>query len=197
MGPVGGVDAVGCVSRIGGQVRVVSSTEWAERISKLDDETLAMLVSVIREEQRGRALAIGDPDAVADSAFTIGFDRTGLARDPWLVDGVVICPGGKVHRSKMAHRCRFVHVTDGSWEGWVWEHFDSVIDLVRYPAGFGDGTMQSMTLIPAVDGIELDVVTSKATTAGHAREKVSSFRVERGELVSIPTSGRNTPQGHR
>ena len=139
----------------------------------------------VRQLQIERAIVAGDLDAVIARAFEVGFGRDGLGVQPWVetvgVDGaVVICPGGLVSKSRTSHRCRFISVDDV----WVWDSGLLMREDKRSSPGVEEG-FRAIAIIPAVDGVELDVVTGRARTGGHSVEHVVSYEIRGGELVEV------------
>ncbi|MFV0317103.1 MAG: hypothetical protein ACK5O2_09110, partial [Microthrixaceae bacterium] len=100
--------------------------------------------------------------------------------------GLLVCPGAKIHRSKANHRCRFVAVGDT----WVWDAADRVVDELRRLPNDRD-SIQTVTVLAAVDGLVIEVVTSKATGGRHERQSAVAYEVRGGEL--LPTALRSTP----
>jgi hypothetical protein len=144
------------------------------------DFELGELAAAIRYEQQQRAIAAVDPDALVEDGFSRGFSRQGEPCRPWLMSGVLVCPGGLRETSRLSHRCAFVSV-DGSW---VWET-DSLADVVRHVTGRAH-EVRSVTLVPAYDGMELDFVKAKTRNGVHEVVQVLRFRVEGASLVEIP-----------
>ena len=169
------------------------SEELARLVAGLDRQELSDLATLVRDEQRRRALAAEDLDAVVADAFERGFDGRGMAVDPWVTPGgLLVCPGSKIHRSKQAHRCRFVAVGDA----WVWEAAERVTDELRRLPDRSD-SIQTVTLLAAVDGLVVDVVTSKASGGAHTRESAVAFEVRAGELESVAPTSSATSHGRR
>jgi hypothetical protein len=139
----------------------------------------------VRQVQIERAIMAGDLDTVLAQAFEVGFGRDGLGVNPWVarigVDGdVVICPGTLISKSRTSHRCRFISVDDV----WVWDSGLLMREDKRSAPGIEDG-FRAIAVIPLIDGTEIDVVTGRARTGGHAVEHVTSFEVRAGELVEV------------
>ncbi|HSJ90936.1 MAG TPA: hypothetical protein VK917_02645 [Ilumatobacter sp.] len=134
----------------------------------------------VRQVQIERAIDSGDHDAIIARAFEIGFGRDGLGVLPWVDGDVIVCPGGLVSKSRTSHRCRFVSVDDL----WVWDSGLLLREDKRSSPGVADG-FRAVALIPVVDGSELDVVSGRARSGGHAVEHVVSYEVRVGELVEV------------
>ncbi len=159
-------------------------------LGTLSDEQLWDFAASVREEQRRRSLAAGDLDAIVSDAFVTGFDSRGMAVDPWIhASGLLVCPGSKIHRSRQAHRCRFVAVGDR----WVWESSERLVDEIR-PVHDGKDSLQTVTVLAAWEGLVVDVVTSKATGGLHTRDSAVAFEVHRGLLRAGPSA--STVTGH-
>ena len=157
----------------------------AEDVGALSDLELGVLLAAVEGEMRSRAVVGGDLDALLNEGFELGFDTSGAARPPYLRGGIVVCPGSKVASSAMAHKCRFVAVG----EGWVWESADLVGDEIR---GRGRHSTASVSLLVAREGLELEVVSSRARGGTHERISVDAYRVRDGQLVTLgQRPGRN------
>jgi hypothetical protein len=162
------------------------SLELEALVAGMAGEDLSVLASMVRDEQQRRALEAEDLEAVTEDAFANGFDGRGMAVAPWITPGgLLVCPGSKIHRSRQSHRCRFVAVG----ERWVWDAHERLCDEVRqYPQR--SDSIQTVTVLAAVDGLVVDLVTSKASGGVHTRESAAAWEVLAGELVpTAPTSG--------
>lgn len=168
-----------------------SSTNFAGYLAGLSDVELVDAAWQVQQEQQSRALKGGDVEAVADQAFDDWFSGTKLSFDPVIEHGVLLCPGGKDDKSQHAHDCSFVHV-DGYW---VWDYPGLLIDEVRYLPG-KKTRMRSVTILPALEGLELDVVVAQLRNGQHQRKERRSFQIQRGELMSVPSRSQ-VPQSHR
>ena len=91
------------------------------------DPQVSAAIEHLTEIQRQRAQARGDLDALLELGFEKGFDTSGHALAPFVVEGIIICPGSVVERSANSHECAFVHIGDD----WVWESSQTLIDTVR------------------------------------------------------------------
>lgn len=156
-------------------------------LTALGDIELADLSNSVREEYRNRALAAGEPEAVADEVFGRGFGSDGLALMPWIESEMVVCCGGKEHSSASAHKCRFA-VVEGDW---VWESGERLYDEVR-PTGKGSST-RSVSLVAAREGLVVEVVTSKFRSGKHERVGLRRFEVRSGELVEVQATPLKVP----
>ena len=99
---------------------------------------------------------------------------------PWVDNGLIVCPGGTVAKSRTNHNCRFVSVDDT----WVWESGLLLREDKRSSPGTDEG-FRAVALLPLVDGIALDVVTGRARGGQHSVEHVVSYEVRTGELVEV------------
>lgn len=151
-----------------------------ELLTGLSDTELGVFFQAVQGEWHRRALLQGDLDALCEEGFSRGFDTRGLALDPFVVGNIIVCPGGKVAKSAMSHQCRFVAIG----ESWVWDYEMTLHDKIRY----GDRhSMQSISLVAYQEGLNLDVVTSKARGGAHERQGTVRYTAEHGELVNRGT----------
>ncbi|MGI9576667.1 MAG: hypothetical protein ACR2OH_00535 [Microthrixaceae bacterium] len=161
------------------------SRQLEEMVSEMDRADLSVLAGMVSEEQQRRALDAEDLDVVTEDAFANGFDGRGMAVDPWITPGgLLVCPGSKIHRSKQSHRCRFVAVG----ERWVWDAQERLCDEVRQFPQRTD-SIQTVTILAAVDGLVIDLVSSKASGGVHTRESAHAWKVHAGELEPTAPSG--------
>lgn len=149
-------------------------------VDKLADDELSNLGEVVRQIQSERAVSRGDLDEIIAQAFEMGFGRDGLATLPWVEDTVVVCPGGLIRSSRTSHVCRFVNVNDS----WVWESHELIREDKRSTPGDRDG-FRAVALVPALEGMELDVVSGKARGGQHSVDRVVSYVVRGGELEEV------------
>ena len=161
-------------------------------LTALGDVELADLANSVRDEYRRRALDAGVPDAVADEAFDRGFGPDGLAVIPWVEANMVVCCGGKEHSSASSHKCRFA-VVDGEW---VWESSERLYDEMRHTGKAGSN--RTVSLVPAREGLVVEVVTSKFRSGKHERVGLRRFEVRGGEIVEVEAVSHRVPEGsHR
>lgn len=151
-------------------------------VAALDDAALAALADAVAAEQHARALARADLDALVAEGFARGFDRHGLAADPFVIGGVLVCPGAKVDRSATGHDCTFVSVNGR----WAWEHDGVLRDEIRHPAG-GRPQMRSVTLVVVAAGTPVDWVRSRLRAGGHRLVAARSFRTTGTGLALVDT----------
>jgi hypothetical protein len=145
-----------------------TATELAQR---LDDELLIHLTAALHEETRRRAMESGDQDAVIAHAFELGFGRDGLAVQPWVEAGFVVCPGGMVAKNRASHRCQFVSVDDT----WIWES----------PHLLREDGFRAVALLPLTEGLALDAVRARMRQGQHQVERVVSYEIRKGRLVEV------------
>ena len=162
-----------------------------EDVKGAADADLSETIAVLQAEQARRAVEAGDPEALADQAFHDAFDRTGKPNLPYLHAGLLICPGGKSTKSRTSHDCVFVAVG----EDWVWDYADILFDDMRTLPG--SKWMQTVSVLPAIEGLELDVVTSQARQGGKCQMvSARSFTIRHGALEETQVRTRSL-SGHR
>lgn len=149
-------------------------------LEPLSDRQLEDLLRGLRELLHERALVRADPEALTEEMFATGFGRDGLPLDPLVRDGMLVAAGGKVERSHLSHRCRFVRLADS----WVWEGQSVVSDVVRHSAG-PSRSMRSVTLAPVVPGDAVDLVTCRTRNGVHELVSVRSFEVTGDGLLLV------------
>lgn len=153
-------------------------------LGKLDDDQLSNLAAATQQEQSERAVARGDLDEIIAAAFESGFagdgGRNPAAVLPWIEGNVVVCPGELVRSSRTSHTCRFVNVNDT----WVWDAHELIREDKRSSPGARDG-FRAVALVPALDGMTVDVVSGRARQGQHQVDRVVSFVVKRGELLEV------------
>lgn len=149
-------------------------------LARLDAGALTSLDVAVQDEVRRRAVEAGDDDAVIADAFDTGFGRDGLAVLPWIEGAFVVCPGSLVSSSRTSHRCRFVSVNDT----WVWDCAELIREEKRSSPGAKDG-FRAVALVPAHEGLALDVVSGKLRSGQHSVDKVVSFQIRQGTLTEV------------
>ncbi len=150
------------------------------------DAELHELVSLATQELYRRALERGDLDALIEDCFDNGFTPAGHAREPYLRDGILVCPGSIVEKSATSHDCVFVHVdTD-----WVWDAPQLLLDSVRKIPDRSRTHQRSVSLLSVVDGFRFEQITSSMRQGVHSMKKAASYLVADGtlELVSARAS---------
>jgi hypothetical protein len=152
----------------------------------LTDSELADLIALAQDEQRRRAIANGDPDALCELGFEVGFDSKGVAKDPWLVGGLLICPGFRRQPGALAYRACFVSV-GGTW---VWQCDEMLADVVRSVTG-RQHEVNTVTVIATCEGLEYDVVRIGSMAGGRDLGGTKSYKISGGKPVVIST---RTPQ---
>ena len=156
-------------------------------LETLDDHQLAELIADALSEQRRRARDAGELEAVADAAFDTAFDASGVARNPVLAGTLVICPGSLAGSSKSggSHDCVFIHATEAQSEGaWVFEHPERLSDRIRHVSIRGRDVQQSITILPATEGLKLQRIVSRARGGKHERQSISAWQIRGGTLVT-------------
>lgn len=151
-----------------------------EVLALLDEGALTNLGAAVQQEVRRRAVESGSEEAIISAAFETGFGRDGLGVLPWIEGPFVVCPGGLLSPGRTSHRCRFVSVNDA----WVWDCAELVCEEKRSSPGARDG-FRAVALVPAHEGLALDVVSGRLRSGQHSVEKVISCEVRRGELVQV------------
>jgi hypothetical protein len=154
-----------------------------ERLQTMSSSELSEHIAEALEEQRRRAAGDGDFDAISEPYFTSGFDRQGVAKTPEILGDLLLCFGSIIEKSSTSHDCVFVHIG----EHWVWEHPDVMHDSVRKRPERGREHQRSVTLLPAFEGLEFDVVTSRMRQSAHRMQSSHSYRVSGGKLELIST----------
>lgn len=167
--------------RIGAAAKLVGDPNELMRVlEKLDEPQLANLGDAVNRVQSERAVARGDLDEIIKNAFEIGFSNDGLAVLPWMEGSVVVCPGGLIWSSKRSHVCRFASINDT----WVWDSYELIREDKRSIAGTRDG-FRAVALVPALEGMTIDMVSGKARQGQHAVDRVVSYVIKKGELVEV------------
>lgn len=167
--------------RINATAKLLAMPDEVIRVlDKLGDPELSNLGDAVSQVQSLRAVARGDLDEIIAQAFESGFGSDGLAIQPWVEDTVIVCPGGLIYSSRASHVCRFVSVNDI----WIWDSHELIREDKRSTPGDRDG-FRAVGLVPAIEGMSLDVVSGKARSGQHAVDKVWSYVVKRGELVEV------------
>ena len=163
-------------------------------VATLTDEQLAVLAADIAYEQQVRALAGRDLTAITSVSFDAAFAGK-RATFPWIDGGLLVCPGQILGKSKQSHDCTFVTVKPpGDTSRWVWESESCVSDEIRkLPSQ--QRHQQSISLVAAVDGLEVDVVTMQLRQGKHKLVGVVSFEVRAGALVSVATRSKAASEG--
>jgi hypothetical protein len=158
-----------------------------EQLAALDDHQLAQLAGDALAEQRRRALESGDVDTLADAAFATAFDPSGVARNPTISGRLLLCPGSLTGSNKSggSHDCVFIYATAADSDGaWVFEHPDRLTDLIRHTTVRGRDTQQSITVLPATEGLKVQRIVSKARSGKHERQSIVAWQIRGGVLVT-------------
>ena len=151
-------------------------------LTAISDSELSELLALVRAEVQSRAIAAADPTALAELGFQDGFRADGLPRDPWITNGVLVCPGARIDKSASSHDCGFVRIDDE----WVWESESKIDDVVRNVAA-RKVQMRSVTLVAAMDGMTVDLIYATARTGVHKMKSSRSFVVNGNELELVST----------
>jgi hypothetical protein len=151
-------------------------------ILALNDRELGDLIALAQDEQRRRSIESGDTDALIEVGFAEGFSPRGESKDPWLVNGLLICPGYRKQSGGLSYRASFVSI-DGVW---VWQHDAAVADVVRSPSG-RQHEVSTVTVIAASEGLEYDVVRIKSKSGGRDMSGTRSYRITGGKTEVIST----------
>jgi hypothetical protein len=157
-------------------------------LNNATDHEIAQIVDALRSTQHARALSRGDLEELVEVGFAKGFDSKGHAKNPWVEQGVVICPGSVDKRSAASHECAFVHVGDS----WIWESEILLVDDVRHTVLGTHAQQRSISLLDASNDLELDFIKSKERQRAHTRVSVTSYRVQDGDVVLVPTRSLRT-----
>lgn len=169
----------------------MSQDRFVVLVESLSDNELSDLIAAAGEEAHKRAVSEGDFDALTEYGFDNLFDSKGMARDPEIISGIIVCAGSKNDRSQLSHDCAFVSLG----KTWVWDSEWLEKDTVRYLAG-PKTRMRSVSLVVAHEGQELDLVYSHMRSGAHQMKKVRSFKVKNGQLVLVSARAREA-ENHR
>ncbi|RJL23942.1 hypothetical protein [Bailinhaonella thermotolerans] len=145
------------------------------------DAQLREVAELVRAEQVRRAVLSADPEALCEAAFADAFTHRGIAGQPYLAGGILVCPGSIRRRSATSHDCVFAHVDDH----WCWEHPDVLLDEVRKLPDKGKEHQRSVTLIPVADGQKVDVIAGRMTQGAHRATSVTSYQVDGDRLKLV------------
>lgn len=149
-------------------------------LARLDDSELVNVSALAAQMQSERAVARGDLDAIIADAFEVGFGKDNLAHQPWVNEGVVVCPGGLVWKTKMSHNCKFISINNT----WVWDCMELIKEDKRSITGKNDG-FRAVALVPAIEGMQVDAVVGKARAGQHSMVKAISYEIRKGKLVEV------------
>lgn len=169
-----------------GTVGIMGSPEFdGAAIERLDDDGLTRLIAEALSEQHRRAVEGADIDALIEWGFANGFSTAGQPRDPSVQSGVLVVTGSRLSRGSRPnanHDCTFVSVGGV----WVWEHQDLMHDVIRNLPG-PKPQMLSVSLLPALEGLELDLVSSQYRQGAHRLRSSRSFQIAAAELNLVST----------
>jgi hypothetical protein len=106
--------------------------------------------------------------------------------------GLLICYGSILEKSTMSHDCTFVHID----EHWVWEHPETLHDEVRKRPDRGREHQRSVSILPALEGLEFDLITCKMRNSVHQMQQVRSYRILSGSIELVQTRSIKTDRYH-
>lgn len=156
--------------------------------SSLSDREISDLIATLKAVQFERAVEACDTDALVELGFKEGFKADGLPRVPFLVGGILVCPGARIDKSATSHDCGFVRIDDA----WVWESELKIADVVRNTAQ-RRVQMRSVSLVAVCEGTVVDLIYATARTGQHRLREARSYVVSSGELSLTQT--RTPPNG--
>lgn len=138
-------------------------------VRHLGTDELRLIIEICSQELSDRARERGDIGSVIEHAMEVGFDQKGFPRQPWTDGDLLIVPGGWVGGLRGTHRCRFGAIGDQ----WVWQ-LDNVVgdQMRRLP-----DSLRTVTVLPALPGTELDIVTSQCRSGVHRRSSAERLRL--------------------
>ena len=171
---------------------IVIYMEMRNPIESCTDEELIDLIARAHDEQRRRAAENGGFEAMCENGFKGGFDSKGHARAPEVIKGILVCYGSIVERSTMSHDCSFIHIGDD----WVWEHPETMHDEVRKRADRGREHQRSVSLLPALEGMEFDLITCKMRSNVHQMQNIRSYKIENGQVELVNSRNVKTERYH-
>jgi len=149
-------------------------------VAALSDQDLRDLITLCQVEQRRRAIAGGDLEALAERSFELGFTRRGESKEPWLEGGLLICPGYRKGGGGRNYKCSFVSI-DGTW---VWLHEATAHDVVRSGRNHD---VTTISIVAAWEGMEFDAVRISFKDGGRDFGGTKSYRVTDGKLDLVST----------
>lgn len=175
-----------------GAMTAQGGTTPADPFTRMGDAELQQHIRAALDEQRRRAGEQGDFAALCETGFTEGFDSRGVARTPIVHMGLLICYGSVLGKSTMSHDCTFVHID----EHWVWEHPETLHDEVRKRPDRGREHQRSVSILPALEGLEFDLITCKMRNSVHQMQQVRSYRIFSGAIELVQTRNIKTDRYH-
>lgn len=158
----------------------------------MSDLDLWELAALVRAEQARRLREVADPHTLTSEAFGRGFNTQGVALEPVLISGMIVCHGSRIDKSASSHECSFVKIDDQ----WVWESPNLVSDDVRNAAE-RRVIMKSVSLVPAIEGTKVDFISSRCKSGVHEMRKCVSFEVADGALVPVSSRTVSKSSSHR
>lgn len=167
--------------RIGAAAKLLAIPAEVMRVlDRLGDDELSNLGAAVSQLQSERAVARGDLDEIIAQAFETGFGSDGLPVLPWVEGSVVVCPGGLIRSSRSSHVSRWASVNDT----WVWDSHELIREDKRSTPGTSDGFL-AVALVPALEGMTIDMVSVKNRRGQSSMDRVVSFVVKKSELVEV------------
>ena len=151
-------------------------------VSSLSEGELRRLSNLLAAELEQRAVRDSDPAALVAEGFEVGFDRRNQPHVPEIVGGLIRAYGALNAKSRSSHHCEFPSV-DGRW---IWEVDDLVHEEVRKNHQ-AFGSLTSVSLIPAHEGLIIDMLSAVCRGGIHSHKGAKSFQVVNGELVPVAT----------
>lgn len=158
----------------------------------MGDDELQNRIREALDEQRRRAGERGDFPALCETGFAEGFDSRGLARIPVIHKGLLICYGSIIKKSTKSHDCTFVHID----EHWVWEHPETLHDDIRKRPERGREHQRSVSILPALEGLNFDLITCEMRNNMHKMQQIRSYRILSGAIELVQGRSIKTDRYH-
>jgi hypothetical protein len=149
-------------------------------LAAFDDEALSNLGALINDEQKRRAVAIGDIDAIVDLCFETAFSGNAVLA-PWIRDGLLVCPGLIIGHGTLRHDCTLVKIEDD----WSWMSSDQVANTLRHVPYRAKIAQQSITLAAVADRTKVTQVVCKLSGGAHRMVQSTTYEVTGGDLVVV------------
>lgn len=161
-----------------------------ENLHKLTAEDIQTMISMLSEQATQIALENEDLEALTEKAFETMFNRQGVAHEPEIHNGLLICAGShrKNSTNSPTHACEFVCVN----QQWVWTNPDHVSDEMRRIPINNKQHLRVITIIPINEGDTVDYVAQTHSGQGHKPKRKISYIVKNGQLEV--TNTRETPR---
>lgn len=170
---------------------VITPQLLQQSLPKLSTQEMQTMVGMLNDRLQEVAIQNADLEAITEKAFSEMFNRYGVAHEPQIYQGLLICAGShrKPSSSSQNHECEFVCVN----QQWVWDESLAplVDDMRRIPIGTKEH-LRAITIIPASEGDTVDYVGQKySRQTGHKPKRKISYIVKNGQLEV--TNTRETP----